>query len=249
MKRPAAHLAALIMFAATSCDATVLFRDSADLADFTIANTSATATISRVAGSSSALDGDAIFFSDTDGKSMPGLFYQTDVPLSGVLKISFDVINFSTPGPGHPGSPNSNLVFRIGPKATEMGKEDGKSVVSSLGINLTPMGRIAVESGSMRLKFERSYTMGKRFNVTIFYNRSKGDIDLSGLGGPPSLAPNQWALYIDGKEKSSTLSERASQDYGSGFGFAWLSGNAPLSNTINAQIDNIEYTTLEFFPQ
>jgi len=244
MKHRATYLASLIVLTAASSYATILFRNAADLSNFTTANTSASAKISVVTTPTSALDGDAmpiyddaLQFSDTDPTKLSALYHQTGVALSDVVKISFDVVNFSTSGA------NSNFVFRVGPNASALGSASS----SSFGIQLTTAGAVVAEQGANSI-FKNAYTIGNRFNVTIFYNKSGAITNLSRYGGPSFLAANKWALYIDGVEKSSTLGEKASQTYGSSFGMVWLSGTGFAAATIKTQFDNIEYTNISATP-
>lgn len=247
MKYPYTRLAALILALHASSHATVLFQNSADLgANFTTANTSATSTISVLTTLSdpvSGLDGDAIRFRDTNATRLPSLFHQTDVALTGALKVSFDVINFSTTGT------NSNFVFRVGPTATGL----GAASASSFGIQMAVSGSVIAEQAT-NATFSSAYTIGERINVTMFYNRSAFTANLTtGFEAPSttaiSLAPNKWALFVDGVEKSSALAEKTTQTYGSSFGFAWLSGTGASGATIDAQFDNIEYSVISVVPE
>jgi hypothetical protein len=240
MKYPATYLLGLFVFSAGSSYATVLFQNSADLSNFTTANTNgSTARILVVNGSTtpvSTLDGDALRFSDTSNTLQPALRHQTSVALSDALKVSFDVKIASV---------SSNIVFRVGPDASLLGAASS----SSFGVQLTNSGTIATEQSPSNVNYTSSYSSATRFNLTMFYNNSDSAIDLTAHNGPASLGSHKWALYVDGTLKSSALAEKSSQTYGSSFGFAWLSGTSAGANAMDFQLDNIEFTNISAIPE
>lgn len=240
MKYPAAYLAGLIVLTSATGYSTILFQDSADLANFTTANTNATtARVLVVDGSTtpvSTLDGDALRFSDTATGLLPALRHQTSVELADALKVSFDVKIASV---------SSNVVFRVGPDASLLGAASS----SSFGVQLTNSGTVATEQSPSNVNYTSSFSTTNRFNLTMFYNASDAAIDLTAYNGPASLGSHKWALYVDGTLKSSALAEKSSQIYGSSFGFAWLSGTGANTPSMDFQLDNIQYTNISAIPE
>ncbi|MCU0791492.1 MAG: PEP-CTERM sorting domain-containing protein [Opitutaceae bacterium] len=250
MKHPSTRFAALVAIipsvAFAGATTTTIFKDAADLANVT-RTTGTNATITVVNGTStpvaSALDGDALLFSDTSTSVLPTANYQAGFGVADALKISFDVKIASI---------SSNIVFRMGPTASGAAAVS----VSTLGVQLTNSGTAVAEQGATvgsgtaaNISYASSYSTVNRFNVTIFFNDSDTEMDLTAYDGPAALAAKQWALYVDGVSKSASLSERYVHVLDTDFGLTWRAGTSAAGNSINFQLDNLAVTNISAIPE
>jgi hypothetical protein len=253
MNTPSTRFAALFAvipsFALASATTTTIFKDAADVTNV-VRTTGTNATITVVNGTStpvaSALDGDALNFSDTNSTVLPTVNYQAGIGVADALIVSFDVKIASI---------SSNIVFRMGPTASGAAAASG----STLGIQLTNSGTAVAEQGATvgsgtaaNINYSSSYSTAERFNVTIFFNDSDAAMDLSAYDGPAALAAKRWALYVDGVLKSAALNERYVHDLDADFGFTWRSGTAAsggTGNNLSFQLDNLEFTNISAIPE
>jgi hypothetical protein len=234
MRKPLFLTSLLTLFTSVA-SATVLFTDAGDITNFTITNTGTNASVTEV--NPSDLDGTALLIDDRSGTGgidtngdRPIIVFQADAAFTPAVKVSFD-LNIDTSA-----ATGSNVLFRMGPDASAVGAKSN----SSLGVQLTKSGTIAVETSGGTTNTSDAFDP-TRVNLTFFYNTSDSALNLSGFSGPSSLAASTWALYVDSTPLVTGQAE--TNDLATSQGFAWFSGTSGAS-LMNFQLDNIEYSVV-----
>lgn len=231
--------AMLLALSANLTSATVisLFQDSGDLDNFQLKTNATDADTVEVA--STFLDGTAIRQFDTNAGGRTTLRYLGDSAFNEGIQVSFDVVDFST---------GTNLnAFRIGPDNANL----SGGVNISLGVSMRADGAIladsALDGSPSVITWENAFTPQERFNLSIVYNTTADNLDLSSTGGP-ILTTNSWAIFVNGsllnngEVLSSNLATRNLNV--SGAQDMWfLTGSSNAQAGLDIQYDNIMIAT------
>lgn len=215
-----------------NADVISAFTNAADLSNFTITNAAGsnagTEIVNATTTPQSFLDGDAIRMYDGPDDPLTNrstLQYSNATAFTGGVQVSFDIFDLSTG--------NANL-FRIGGSGANL----GAAAQTTLGIQIISSGTIATQTGS-NTSFPDAFTPGTRANISVIYNNTAGNLDLSAEGGP-NLAAGTWAVLVDGSVLTSGLSTWSTTDAQD---FAFLTGTAGSQSGMNIQYDNIVIRT------
>ena len=219
---------------------TVIYQDADDLGifelpvieDFLLVRDTGTATTTNKDPSN--ITGAAFNMLDFDAIDRTTVRYHGSAAFNEGIMVSFDVFDISL---------EDGSLFRIG--ADDANLSQGANV--SVGVRILSGGSIVAETGGTTITWPGAFLNGTVFNLTVIYNTSATDIDLTTSGGP-FIQPNRWAILVNGSvldnglarsENLAAFNTSGAQD------FWWLSGTISTQTGIDIEFDNVVLTTGE----